>query len=66
MSHEYTENSTRRKVNLSVPSGELIAVTGLLEDGDNVAVRGAENLTEGASVKVMMSMSPTTAVKSDG
>jgi len=47
-------------------SGELIAVTGQLEDGDSVAIRGAENLSEGDSVKIMMSMSSTNASNSDG
>ena len=47
-------------------SGELIAVTGQLEDGDSVAIRGAETLSEGASVKIMMSMSSTAGGNSDG
>lgn len=47
-------------------SGELIAVTGQLNDGDSVAIRGAENLSEGANVKIMMSLSSTTDNKSDG
>ena len=35
--------------------GSLIAVSGELSEGDRVAVRGAENLREGAGVKVMLS-----------
>jgi hypothetical protein len=36
-------------------------VSGLLAEGDRVAVRGAENLSEGAEVKIIVSLS---AVKS--
>jgi len=36
-------------------SGDLIAVRGPLHEGDRVAIRGAENLREGASVKIMVS-----------
>lgn len=43
-------------VEIGDSAGELVAVTGLLENGDRVAIRGAENLSEGASVKIMMSM----------
>ncbi len=38
-------------------SGDLIAVKGALAEGDRVAIRGAENLSDGADVKVMMSQS---------
>ncbi|MDJ0710215.1 MAG: efflux RND transporter periplasmic adaptor subunit [Woeseiaceae bacterium] len=44
-------------VELGDSAGELIAVRGSLQPGDRVAVRGAENLNEGATVKVMMSQS---------
>jgi RND family efflux transporter MFP subunit len=36
-------------------SGEMIAVTGPLHEGDRVAIRGAENLQEGTPVKIMVS-----------
>ena len=40
---------------------------GSLQPGDRVAVRGAENLSEGASVKVMLSQSTgSAAVSSEG
>jgi RND family efflux transporter MFP subunit len=45
----------RIKVDLGDSSGELIAVDGSLTEGDRVAVRGAENLSEGAEVRVMIS-----------
>lgn len=52
------ENKAERiAVDIGVSSGDLIGVTGLLTDGDRVAVRGAENLSEGAEVKIMMSQS---------
>ena len=52
-----TEDDTAQQVAVVVgdSSGELIAVTGELQAGDRVAVRGAENLREGAAVKVMLS-----------
>lgn len=42
-------------VDIGDSEGELVAVTGSLQPGDRVAVRGAENLSEGTSVKVMLS-----------
>ena len=44
-------------VELGDSSGELIAIRGALAEGDRVAVRGAENLREGADVRVMVSAS---------
>ena len=42
-------------VQLGDSAGDLISVTGSLAEGDRVAIRGAENLTEGADVKIMLS-----------
>jgi RND family efflux transporter MFP subunit len=42
-------------VELGESKGELIAVSGALAEGDRVAVRGAENLREGADVRIMVS-----------
>lgn len=57
----------RIAVELGDSSGELIAVTGPLNEGDRVAVRGAENLREGNSVKVMTSASASSSgVSSSG
>ena len=39
-------------------SGNMIAVSGPLEEGDRVAVRGAETLTEGAAVRIVLTQSP--------
>ena len=47
----------RIKVDIGDSSGDLIAVNGSLARGDRVAVRGAENLREGAEVRVMFSQS---------
>jgi len=47
----------RIAVELGDSSGEVIAVTGPLHEGDRVAIRGAENLKEGTKVKIMVSMS---------
>jgi RND family efflux transporter MFP subunit len=45
----------RVEVEIGDSSGELVAVTGSLHEGDRVAVRGAENLQEGSAVKIMVS-----------
>ena len=45
------------RVELGDSAGELIAVTGELAEGDRVAVRGAENLTDGAEVRIMLTES---------
>ncbi|MDJ0941238.1 MAG: efflux RND transporter periplasmic adaptor subunit [Woeseiaceae bacterium] len=42
-------------VELGDSQGDLIAVSGPLTEGDRVAIRGAENLREGADVRIMMS-----------
>lgn len=60
------ENKAERiKVDIGDSSGTLVAISGPLVEGDRVAIRGAENLREGADVKVMLSkqttVSPTTA-----
>jgi RND family efflux transporter MFP subunit len=54
------ENKAERiAVDIGDSSGDLIAVSGLLDAGDRVAVRGAENLREGAEVRVMLSQAVT-------
>lgn len=45
----------RIAVEIGDSSGELVAVTGPLHEGDRVAIRGAENLQEGTPVKIMVS-----------
>jgi multidrug efflux pump subunit AcrA (membrane-fusion protein) len=47
-------------VEIGDTAGEVVAVTGSLQPGDRVAIRGAENLSEGASVKIMLSRSAST------
>ena len=50
------ENKAERiAVEIGDSAGDLIGVTGTLSAGDRVAVRGAENLREGAEVKIMVS-----------
>lgn len=53
-------------VELGDESGGLIAVRGPLSEGDRVAIRGAEGLTDGADVKVMVSASGTDEVVANG
>jgi RND family efflux transporter MFP subunit len=63
------ENKAERiEVEIGDSSGSLVAVTGPLTEGDRVAVRGAENLREGADVKVMVSKhgAASSATASDG
>ena len=56
------ENKAERiKVEIGDSSGTLVAVSGALIEGDRVAIRGAENLREGADVKVMMSQQGATS-----
>lgn len=54
------------RVELGDSSGELISVTGPLTEGDRVAVRGAENLTDGADVKVLLSESSSLSMSAGG
>lgn len=54
------------EVQLGDSAGDLIAVSGPLAEGDRVAIRGAENLTEGAEVKVLLSQSAKTATTDEG
>ncbi len=44
-------------------AGELIAVRGNLAEGDRVAIRGAENLSEGADVRILVSETTTSIDK---
>ena len=56
-------------VELGDSAGDMIAVSGALAEGDRVAIRGAENLTEGADVKIMVSQktsSSSNAVAAEG
>lgn len=49
------------RVDVGDSAGELIAVTGPLAEGDRVAIRGAENLSEGADVRILVSDSTLTS-----
>jgi len=61
------ENKAERiSVDIGASSGDLIGVTGLLTEGDRVAVRGAENLSEGAEVKVMVSQTTVSMTTDEG
>ena len=61
------ENKAERiAVDIGESSGDLIGITGLLAEGDRVAVRGAENLREGAEVKIMVSQSQLTTASGEG
>jgi multidrug efflux system membrane fusion protein len=53
-------------VQLGDSAGDLISVSGPLAEGDRVAIRGAENLTEGADVKVMMLQSTIASSSTEG
>ncbi len=48
------------RVEIGDSSGDLVAVTGPLHEGDRVAVRGAENLRDGADVRILAYSSAST------
>jgi len=54
------ENKAERiPVDVGDSSGDLVSVAGSLAEGDRVAVRGAENLQDGADVKIILSQTKT-------
>ena len=56
------ENKAERiKVDIGDAAGELVAINGDLAEGDRVAIRGAENLSEGADVRILVSESSSTS-----
>lgn len=61
------ENKAERvAVNIGDSAGELIGVTGALAEGDRVAIRGAENLRDGAEVRIFVSKSAAGEALSEG
>ena len=61
------ENKAERiEVQIGDSSGDLIGVNGALREGDRVAVRGAENLREGAEVRIIVSQSTLYQVTDGG
>lgn len=57
-----SENKAEQiRIELGDESGDLIAVHGPLSEGDRVAIRGAEGLTDGAEVKIMLTESSSLA-----
>jgi RND family efflux transporter MFP subunit len=50
----------RVRVEIGDSAGELVAVRGELAAGDRVAIRGAENLSEGADVRILVSETAST------
>ncbi|MFQ5608638.1 MAG: efflux RND transporter periplasmic adaptor subunit [Woeseiaceae bacterium] len=54
------------KVEIGDSAGDMIAVSGSLAEGDRVAIRGAENLSEGADVKIMLSEASMATSSDDG
>jgi RND family efflux transporter MFP subunit len=53
-------------VELGDSAGELISVRGALEEGDRVAIRGAENLRDGMQTKILVSSLATGSNQTDG
>ncbi len=45
--------------------GELIAVAGSIQEGDRVAIRGAQNLSNGAEVRIVMPEAASIEVASE-
>jgi RND family efflux transporter MFP subunit len=55
------ENKAQQvRVDVGDSAGELVAVSGPLNEGDRVAIRGAENLSEGADVRILVSETAST------
>lgn len=62
-----TENKAEQiEVEIGDSAGNMIAVSGPLAEGDRVAIRGAENLREGADVKIMISRLEDRSAATDG
>lgn len=60
------ENKAERiSVDIGESAGDLIGISGQLSEGDRVAVRGAENLSEGAEVRILVSARETAATSLD-
>ena len=56
------ENKAQQvRVEVGDSAGDLVAVNGPLDEGDRVAIRGAENLAEGADVRILVSESASTS-----
>jgi RND family efflux transporter MFP subunit len=56
------ENKAQQvRVDVGDSAGELVAVSGALNEGDRIAIRGAENLSEGADVRILVSDSASTS-----
>jgi RND family efflux transporter MFP subunit len=51
------------EVEIGDSAGELVAVRGDLTEGDRVAIRGAENLSPGADVRILVSETASTSDK---
>lgn len=54
------------EVEIGDSSGDTIAISGALAEGDRVAIRGAENLQEGSDVKIMVSQNSQVAESGEG
>lgn len=61
------DNTAERvAVELGDSAGEMIAVIGTLNEGDRVAIRGAENLQDGMATKVLVSSLEQSSGNSEG
>jgi RND family efflux transporter MFP subunit len=60
------DTAERVAVELGDSAGEMIAVTGALHEGDRVAIRGAENLQDGAATKILVSSLDTAPGNPEG
>jgi RND family efflux transporter MFP subunit len=60
------ENRAERvRVELGDSEGQLIAVIGSLQEGDRIAIRGAENLSDGAEVRIVLPETATVETAPD-
>jgi len=69
-SYVYRINADNKAERINVETGDssggLIAVSGALNEGDRVAVRGAENLREGADVRILLSNNDSLEKRQEG
>ena len=61
------ENKAERiQIVIGDSAGDLVSISGSLNEGDRVAIRGAENLTEGADVKILVSATEVVTTTEEG
>ncbi len=65
--YRINDDNVAERINVDIgdSQGELIAVTGALQEGDTVVIRGAESLSDGAAVRILPQVTAAVASKRD-